>query len=64
MIYQAILIACLVSEPTTCRTHEIMLSSPMPAMQWMEAQTRAAEWLQKHPDMVKQTLKVLPGRGA
>jgi hypothetical protein len=64
MIYQAILIACLVSEPMTCRSHEIMLSSPMPAMQWMEAQTRAAEWLQKHPDMQLKGLSVLKGRAA
>jgi hypothetical protein len=64
MIYTAVLIACLVSEPTTCRTHEIMLSSPMPVMQWMEAQTRAAEWLQRHPGMVKRDLRVVPGRAA
>lgn len=63
-MFTAILVACLASEPTTCRTHEIYLSEWMPPMQFLEAQTKAAEWLEKHPDMVKRSLVVRPGRSA
>lgn len=41
MIYQAILIACLASAPTDCRTVEIYLVERMPVPVMIEAQTRS-----------------------
>lgn len=64
MIYSAILVACLVAEPTDCKPVEFYLTEPLPFMQWREAETKAVEWLQKHPGYVKADLRVLPGRGA
>ena len=60
----ALLVACLISVPTDCRTHEIPLVESMPVMQWMEAETRAIQWLEQHPGMEKKSLRVLPGRAA
>ena len=60
----AVLVACLLAAPTDCRTVEILLLEPSSVGQFIEAQTRAADWLSKHPGMAVKTLTVLPGRGA
>lgn len=59
----ALLTACLISAPTTCRVHEILLAETMPVTAYLEAQTRAAEWLQDHPGMTMTGLRVVSGRG-
>jgi hypothetical protein len=65
MIYSAILVACLVSAPTVCRSHEMLIeSSPIPYAAFLEAQNKAAEWLTKHPDLRQQRLTIRPGRSA
>jgi hypothetical protein len=35
-----------------------------PISAYIEAQTRAAEWLAKHPELAKQSLTIRPGRSA
>jgi hypothetical protein len=59
----AVLVACLISVPTDCRTHEIPLFESMPVMQWQEAQLGALAWLRKHPDLVKLDLRIVRGQG-
>ena len=75
MLYTAVLVACLTtasgesvqvaSAPDNCRTHEILINggaNPMSA--FIEAQTRAAEWLSQHPGLAKQSLTIHAGRAA
>ena len=69
MLYTAILVACLAtSQPSTaadCRTHEMLINGgPNPIMAYVEAQTRAAEWLAQHPGLAQQSLTIHPGRSA
>ena len=65
MLYTAILVACLASSPGDCRTHEILINAgPSPVSAFIEAQTRAAEWLAKHPELAQQSLTVHAGRSA
>jgi len=59
----AVLIACLISAPHDCRTVELYLTERMPQPQFLEAQTRAATWLEQHPGMEKKSLRVVMGRG-
>lgn len=60
----ALLVACLISAPADCRTVELYLVERMPVPQMIEAQTRAATWLEQHPGMAKKSLRVVPGRAA
>ena len=60
----AILIVCLLSAPADCRTVELYLIEQMPVPQMIEAQTRAATWLEQHPGMAKKSLVVVAGRAA
>ena len=70
MLYTAVLVACLsaasgASSSDDCRTHEILINggaNPMSA--FIEAQTRAAEWLAQHPGLAKQSLTIHAGRAA
>ena len=69
MLYTAVLVACLTSasqmSPGECRTHEMFINggaNPMSA--FVEAQTRAAEWLSQHPGLAKQSLTIHAGRAA
>lgn len=65
MIYTAILVACLVSAPADCRTHEMRFeASAIPTAAFLEAQTRAAEWLALHPGLAQRSLTIRVGRGA
>jgi hypothetical protein len=59
----ALLIACLVSAPTDCRSYEMPLVESMPHMQMVEAQTYAVKWLQSHPGY-RVTVRVVRGREA
>lgn len=63
MIYQAILVACLVSAPTDCRAHEMLIQAAMPTAAFIEAQTRAAAWLAERPELVQRDLRLVVGRG-
>jgi hypothetical protein len=60
----ALLIACLISAPSDCSSHEIPLYEIMPQMQMMEAQCRAADWLKEHPGLRMRGLSVVRGRAA
>lgn len=69
MLYTAVLVACLASPSPQgageCRTHEMLINggaNPMSA--FIEAQTRAAEWLAQHPGLAKQSLVIHAGRSA
>jgi hypothetical protein len=70
VLYTAVLVACLTSHsgaaaPSDCRTHEMLINggaNPMSA--FVEAQTRAAEWLAEHPGLIKQSLIIHAGRAA
>jgi hypothetical protein len=64
VIWSAILVACMVSAPADCRTHEMLVTSPMPTAAYIEAQARAAEWLAQHPDLRQIRLTIRPGRTA
>lgn len=63
-MFTALLVACLISAPTDCRTHEMLIQSTMPTAACIEAQARAATWLSEHPGMTQQSLTVRPGRSA
>jgi hypothetical protein len=69
VLYTAVLVACLASSSPhgtgECRTHEMLINggaNPMSA--FIEAQTRAAEWLAQHPGLAKQSLVIHAGRSA
>ncbi|WP_395022449.1 hypothetical protein [Dongia sp.] len=70
MLYTAVLVACLasasgVSAPGDCRTHEMLINGSVnPMSAFIEAQTRAAEWLAQHPGLAKQSLVIHAGRSA
>jgi len=65
MLYTAILVACLASAPTECRTHEMRFeASAIPTAAFVEAQARAAAWLSEHPGYLQTRLTMRPGRAA
>ena len=69
MLYTAVLVACLTtSQPSAsadCRSHEMLINAgPNPITAYVEAQTRAAEWLSQHPGLAQQSLTIHPGRNA
>jgi hypothetical protein len=69
VLYTAILVACLASsQPSSageCRTHEMLINAGAnPITAYVEAQTRAAEWLQQHPGLAQKSLTIRPGRSA
>lgn len=69
MLYTAVLVACLAVSPALshdeCRTHEMLITAgPNPITAFVEAQTRAAEWLLQHPGLAQQSLTIHPGRSA
>lgn len=69
MLYTAILVACLASsqgaQSNDCRTHEMLINAGAnPISAFVEAQTRAAEWLAEHPELTQQSLTVHAGRAA
>jgi hypothetical protein len=69
VLYTAVLVACLASSSAPaeddCRTHEMLINgSANPMSAFIEAQTRAAEWLAEHPGLAKQSLIIHAGRSA
>jgi hypothetical protein len=67
MIYTAILVACLVikPEPTGCQTHEMEFTAGAnPVSAYIEAQTKAAEWLSHRPELKLLSLSIHPGKHA
>jgi len=70
VLYTAVLVACLASSSGAssqddCRTHEMLINggaNPMSA--FIEAQSRAAEWLAEHPGLAQQSLTIHAGRAA
>ena len=65
MLYTAVLVACLASSQVDCRTHEMLITAgPNPVTAYVEAQTRAVEWLSQHPGLTQQSLTIHPGRSA
>ena len=70
MLYTAVLVACLASSQQAishgdCRTHEMLINAGAnPISAYIEAQTQAAEWLSKHPELAQQSLTIHPGRSA
>jgi hypothetical protein len=65
MLYTAVLVACLAVQPADCRTHEMIITAGAnPALAYVEAQSRAAEWLAQHPELAPRSLTVRPGRNA
>ena len=70
MLYTAVLVACLTTAPGSsggddCRTHEMLINAGAnPISAYVEAQSRAAEWLSQHPGLTQQSLTLHPGRTA
>jgi hypothetical protein len=69
VLYTAILVACLTSsQPSSaseCHTHEMLINAGAnPITAYVEAQTRAAEWLQQHPGLAQKSLTIRAGRAA
>jgi len=69
VLYTAVLIACLSSAQPSgageCHTHEMLINGGAnPITAYVEAQTRAAEWLAQHPGLAQQSLTLRPGRSA
>jgi ABC-type nitrate/sulfonate/bicarbonate transport system substrate-binding protein len=63
------LVACLAASQSSshgeCRTHEMLINAGAnPISAYVEAQTRAAEWLAQHPELAQQSLIIHPGRAA
>lgn len=42
----------------------LITAGPNPITAYIEAQTKAAEWLSKHPELAQQSLTIHPGRSA
>ena len=62
MIWTAMLVACLVSAPTDCRSHTILVTAGAnPVSAYVEAQARAAEWVAER-GLVMKSLRVVAGR--
>jgi hypothetical protein len=66
MIYTAVLVACLTITPerSGCQTHEMLVmggANPMSA--FVEAQTRASQWLAERPGLQQFSLTIHAGRG-
>jgi hypothetical protein len=60
----AVLVACLISSPTSCETYEMPLVATLPQPQFFEAQTWAVEFEKAHPGlMIVGGVKVVRGRG-
>jgi hypothetical protein len=65
MLYTAVLVACLATSPDDCRTHEMVIeASAIPTAAFVEAQNKAAEWLNSHPDLTTRSLTLKAGRSA
>jgi len=65
VLYTAVLVACLASSHGDCRTHEMLINAGAnPITAYIEAQTKAAQWLADHPDLAQQSLTIHPGRSA
>lgn len=63
MLYTAILVACMATQPDDCRTHEMRFeASAIPTAAFLEAQNKAAQWLQDHPDLTKRSLTIKAGQ--
>lgn len=63
MLYTAILVACMATQPEDCRTHEMRFeASAIPTAAFLEAQTKAAEWLLDHPDLTTRSLTIKAGQ--
>lgn len=63
MLYTAILVACMATAPNDCRTHEMRIeASAIPTAAFIEAQNKAAEWLQDHPEMTTRSLTLKAGQ--
>jgi hypothetical protein len=64
MLYTAILVACLAGT-SDCKTHTMLIQgNGIPYSVNLEAQTRAAAWLQKHPELEQKSLVIRAGREA
>lgn len=66
MIYTAIIVACLVADPTDCRTYEQPLTelSANPGIAFVQAQAQVAQWFQMHRGFTFESFRLEPGRGA
>jgi hypothetical protein len=65
MLYTAILVACLATQPEDCRTHEMRFeASAIPTAAFLEAQNQAAVWLQEHPGLTTRSLTIKVGQSA
>jgi hypothetical protein len=67
MLYTAVLVACLAIKPELvgCRTHEMLVQAGAnPITAYVEAQTRAAQWLADRPGLQQFSLTIRPGRNA
>ena len=68
MLYTAVLVACLSTagaSPGDCRTHEMIINGGTnPTSAFVEAQTRAAQWLAEHPGLAQKSLTIHAGRSA
>jgi hypothetical protein len=63
MLYTAVLVACMAASPENCRTHEMVFeASAIPTAAFLEAQNKAAEWLQDHPDLTSRSLIIKTGQ--
>jgi hypothetical protein len=55
----------LASASGDCRTHEMLINAGAnPIAAYVEAQTKAAEWLAQHPELQQRRLTIHPGRAA
>ena len=67
MLYTAVLVACLATTPELrgCRTHEMLINAGAnPVSAYVEAQTRASQWLADRPELKQFSLTIHPGRNA
>jgi|GEM_PF-4934676 len=64
-MFFAVLVACLISSPTSCETYEMQLREWHPMMQAVEAQTWAAQFMEAHPGLrIVGGVRVVRGRSA
>ena len=66
MVYTILLVVCLAGSARPCEVREQIVHdlSAHPAMAYVQAQARVAQWLEDHPRYVVQRWSVKPGRSA
>ena len=63
MLYEIVLLACLIADPADCGTTGRTISATV-APNFIDAQVWCAQWAGEHPRWMVKRCELLPGRSA